>query len=372
MKTIVHVITSLGDGGAESLLYRVCYASRNDNLNHIVVSLKDSGKYGIFFHKIDIPVYCLNICSFTSLLIGFYKLYKILKHIKPDNVQTWLYHADFVGGICAKITKVPNIIWGIHNTTLKRGKSSYSTIFLVKILSILSYVIPDKIICCAYSALNYHLLHGYDKNKLVIIKNGYDTKLFYPSQSLRKSTRNRLGIGEFETVIGMVARNSPQKDYLNLLTALSLLKADKTDFRCLIVGKDVDKLLPIVKAKGLENRIELYPPVNEISEIYNALDIFVLSSAYGEASPNVIAEAMSCGIPCVATDVGDTKYIIGRFGAVVPAQNPQLLKMAINNMIKQKKNTEDWTKLKINVRNRIIENYSLDEMVSSYLTIWNR
>ena len=144
---VVHIITGLSDGGAEAVLYRLCLSDKSSN--HFVISLMDDNKYGSLFIDNGIPVYYLNMKLNVISLGGVIKLYRIIRKIKPDVVQTWMIHADFIGGIISRLAGIINVVWGVHHTTLVKGESKRSTMIIAKMNAILSRFVPTKIIYCA-------------------------------------------------------------------------------------------------------------------------------------------------------------------------------------------------------------------------------
>ena len=106
---ILHIISGLNDGGAESLLFN--FLSNSKTNIHYVISLKGYGKYGKLIEDKGIKTYYLNFSINISLISNFINLIKIITTIKPDIVQTWLYHADLVGGCAAYLANSRNIFW---------------------------------------------------------------------------------------------------------------------------------------------------------------------------------------------------------------------------------------------------------------------
>ncbi len=360
---VLHVITGLGDGGAEACLYRLINETHRIT-DHYVVALRSRDKYSKLLSQNGIPVFHLNIDSPLQIIKQSFDLYSLIKKINPDIIQTWLYHADFLGGILGKIAH-KKVIWGIHNTTLEFGKSSTTTILLVRILSLLSYFIPEKIISCSIASSNSHTALGYCKKKFITIHNGVDTNSFYQSHFLRNQFRTELKIQNSDLCIGMVARNDPQKDYSNFISALAELHAQNFPFKCVIAGSNTNQLQAKVKSKKLENNILILGQRKNIQALMNGLDLLVLSSAYGEACPNVLLEAMACGVPCVATNLGDCKYILGDTGVVVEPKNHQQLSQAICNL------AQNLSKeLSCQCMNRISQHFTLSKMVASYKKVW--
>lgn len=368
---IVHIITGLNNGGAEGVLYRLC--KRDKKHKHSVISLMDMGKYGPLLKNEGVEVSCLNMPQGRVTFSGLRQLYNLLKTTKPDAVQTWMYHADLIGGVIARSAGVKNIFWNIRHSVLEKGKSKRSTILIAKFCSWISPFIPKQIICCANKALEVHAKKGYQRNKMVVIGNGYELDKFTPNSQLALDTRDELLLNENVVLLGMVGRYDPLKDHTNLLAALSQLK-HQFDFKCLLVGKDLsatnNELISEIEKQELQSHVVLLEQRNDIPAIMNALDLHILSSS-SEAFPNVIAEAMACGTPCVSTDVGDAALIVGEAGWVVPAQDSRQLASAITQALTLKQDSLKWLELQNQARNRILEHFSIETMINKYHDVWN-
>jgi glycosyltransferase involved in cell wall biosynthesis len=369
---VLHIITSLNDGGAEALLYRMCKYDKSNN--HIVISLKDKQKYGLMLDKIGVDVYSLNFLNSKASIVGFYKLYQLIKQIKPDVIQTWLDHADLIGGIVGRLAGVKNIVWGVHHVELIKGESKLLTILVIKINSFLSHFIPYKIIYCAEESRKAQEKIGYKKSKGVVVLNGYDTESFTQNNLLERKLRNELSISEDTFLIGHVGRYDPLKDLSNLIEALALLHNRQFKFSAAIIGTDLDTnnldLVSMVNKNGLNEFVHLLGRRNDINDVMNGIDLFVLSSL-SEAFPNVLNEAMLCGTPCVTTNVGDAAYIVSDTGWVVPSRNSKLLADAISQASKEKQlNNARWLDKKDACRQRVINNFSLEKMVKNYNKVW--
>jgi len=369
---VLHIITSLGDGGAEALLYRMCRFDKEHN--HIVISIMDEQKYGPLLNEIGVVVHTLNFPKGKIKISGFFKLYRLIKQIKPDVVQTWLDHADMIGGIVARLAGIKNIVWGVHHTALVKGESKLSTIFISKINIFLSYFIPKKIIYCAQESKKAQEKIGYKKAIGVVVLNGYDIEGFTQNDSLSAEIRNDLCINADSFLIGHVGRYDPQKDLSNLIEAFALLNQKKLDFDAVIVGSNLDNnnhdLLSMLNKNGLSKVVHLLGRRDDINAIMNGIDLFVLSSK-SEAFPNVLNEAMLCGTPCVTTDVGDAGKIVRDTGWVVRPKDSEALANAIINASEEKESNKSiWLQRKIACRKRVVENFSLEKMVKEYKKVW--
>lgn len=369
---IVHIITGLNNGGAEAVLYRL--VTNDKKYKHIVVSLMDLGKYGPMLQDKNIEVICLNMPKGKITFYGLMTLYKTLKKIKPDIVQTWMYHADLLGGIVAKIAGVKKIFWNIRHTNLVVGQSSKATILVAKICAKLSSFVPQKIVCCANKSVEVHSKMGYNKAKMVVIGNGYELDKFYPNDKAKIKIHKELNL-KTDFIFGMVGRFDAQKNHKNLLEALSLIKKKNIDFKCLLVGTNMDSgnelLNEWIKEYEIEENLVLLGQRSDIPDIMNYLDLHILSSSFGEAFPNVLCEAMACGIPCVSTDVGDASIIVGKTGWIVHPKNSEELANAINISINEKnEKLEIWKARKIECRKHIEENFSIEKMLERYHDVW--
>jgi glycosyltransferase involved in cell wall biosynthesis len=365
---ILHVITGLNDGGAEGALYRLC---KNDKDNsHIVVSLLNGGKYEHKFKLINISTYSLKLNTTYGSLTCLYNFKKILNEIKPNVIQTWLYHADLFGGICAFIFGYRNIYWNIRNCNTSKKALKTTTRIVVYINSLLSHFIPKHIVSVSQNASLHHIKIGYQKDKFINIPNGYEFTESIMNLDYLESLKNKSSF-----LIGMVARYDPQKDHSNLLKSLLILKENKIVFHCLLVGTGMDNsnsyLVNEINKLNLNNYITLLGRRDDINNIMRILDLHVLSSL-GEAFPNVLVEAMSNETLCVSTDVGDASYIIGDFGWIVKPECPKNLANAIleaNNIFLNNRN--DWKKLCFLAKDFVVTRFSIEKMINNYSKMWN-
>lgn len=368
---IVHIITGLGDGGAEHALFKICkYDLKN---KHVVISLKDKGKYFSLLKKIGIEVYCLNLSFFSILKI--FSLIKLLKYLRPDLVQTWLVHADFIGSISAKLAGIKKIVWNIRYSNIEIGKAKLTTILIIKILSALSHIIPKCILIVSKKAKKIYEIKGYSKKKLVYIPNGYDLSILKTDIVLKRKFRKKIKINKKIPLIGNVARYDPQKDHLNLIKALALLNLKKINFFCVLVGSNIDKknyqIISQIKKLKISKKIRLLGQSKNINEVMNGLDVHVLSSSYGEGFPNVVAEAMACGTPSVVTDVGDSAYVVGNTGWIVKPNNHIELARVIEKSLDEM-GTAKWNRRCKNARLRIRNKFSINTVIKIYSRIWKK
>ena len=368
---VTHVITGLNDGGAEAVLYRLC---KHDQLNHHhVVSLSGLGKYGLMLEALGVSVSTLNMSPGWPSMLAFIRLLRLLRLHKPDVIQTWMYHGDLFGGLAARIVGIRSVVWGIHHTTLEQDKSKKTTIWVAKLLARLSWWLPAKIIVCAQSAMDVHEALGYDRAIMRFIPNGYDLADFMPKPVEARALRAEWVAEPDISLIGTVGRYDPQKDHANLLQALAILHSRKIPLRCVLVGTNLDddnqELIEQIQNLGLEEMVILLGRRTDIAAVMSALDVHVLPSAYGEAFPNVVAEAMACETPCVVTDVGDAAYIVGDTGWIVPPRDAGALANALANALIASQQA-NWQERCVLARKYIEEKFGIQRMVTAYSELW--
>lgn len=370
---VLHVITGLGDGGAEAVLYRLCLFDKDNH--HIVISLMDEGKYGPLLEQAGINVECLGLSSFKTILKTLINLRSRIKSHRPDVVQTWMFHGDLVGGISARLAGVRNVVWGVHHTTLVKGESKRSTILIAKMNAFLSHFIPKKIIYCAEKSREVQESIGFDKSKGTVTHNGYDICNFKPDFAARLAFRKELGVSEDVFLIGHVGRFSPYKDYPTLFKAFNQVAQKRVSAKFVLVGSGLDEknteLLDLIPSWLNKDNLYLLDRRADIPYVMNGIDLFVLSSTT-EAFPNVLNEAMACSTPCVTTDVGDASVIVDATGWIADSGKPEQLADAIELAVEEsEKNSCAWAKRKDETRNRIVENFSIEKMMISYQKVWS-
>lgn len=369
---ILHVITSLNEGGAEAVLVSLCSKSKSD-FEHVVVSMTSGGKYKALLLNENILVEELGMNPGSLDFSALIKLTRLIRYHKPDIVQTWMYHSNLIGSIAARLAGVRKVLWSIHNNALVRGVDKSSTILVSKLCSWLSFFVPKRIIYCARSSSKTHEKLSYNSKVSHLIHNGYDIEKFFPNSSLRSQFRESVGCQPRNLLIGFVGRFSPAKDHENLFSALEQNKREGMKFKCCLAGQGISRnnneLTSLIDKHNLSNEIILLGSRSDVERVMNGLDIHVLPSVT-EAFPNVLCEAMACGTPCISTDVGDARLIISRTGWIVPKSDSKSLADALSQASLEAESPGEWEQRRQNCRERIVRNYSIDSMVLAYTNVW--
>ncbi len=368
---VVHIIGGLGQGGAETVMYRLLTHSTS-RFEHTVISLTDAGVFGPRLQQANIEVISLGMSSGRVSWSALKALYRVLKQLRPDVVQTWMYHADLIGGVIARLAGVRKVVWGIRNSGAHLERTSRAVRLSAWLCARLSGLVPAAIVACANDAAERHQKKGYAAAKMQVIPNGYDVARWSSDAATRIKLRAQLGISLNTPLLGAVARWHPLKDHANLIDAFSKVAQTHPQARLTLVGDGMDsantELMELLRQHGVEAQVLLLGRRDDIPAVMNALDIHVLSSC-AEGFPNVVAEAMAVGAANVVTDVGDAAYIVDAFGWVAPPRDPAALAHSLGEAICALGSPAMAVRLQKG-RERVQTKFSLGAMVSRYEGLW--
>ena len=369
---IVHLATGLGMGGAEMTLLSLLANLDRAEFENEVVSLSTDDPLGKRIRRLGVPVRALGMKPGAPSPAGFFRLAAHLRRSRPDLIQTWMYHADFLGALAAPLAGNPPVVWNLRVTLADIRELKPATRLVVRVNAWLSHRIPKRIVCCAETARDHHVAIGYDRARMTVIPNGFDLSGFAPDPAARTYLRASLGLPPETLLVGMAARFHPQKDHQNFVQAATFLHAEMPEVRFVLWGKDVDarnaKLSNWVDEAGLHGVVHLLGLRADAAELTSSLDLATLTSAYGEAFPRVLGEAMACGVPCVSTDVGDASAILGETGRVVPARNPQALAQAWGALLRLP--PAERQALGAAGRKRVETSFRVEKMAAAYAGLY--
>lgn len=333
---ILQVIIGLEVGGAEMMLKRLVDAHADSSwCHHSVVSLTGLGEVGRQLRARGVEVTALDMRSLVDAPRILLRLWQLIRREGPDVVQTWMYHADLLGGIAARMAGNRHVIWGVRTTDVGSGNNRATTT-VMRLCAWLSTRIPHTIVCAAEAARRVHADAGYDRSKMVVIQNGFEPTAPASARVTRADARAALGIPGAAAVVGVVGRFNAAKDHENFVRAAGMVAHRDVHVRFLMVGRNVDsdnpELARWIAATGHADRFLLLGERSDVNVCLAAMDVFCLSSR-SEGFPNVVGEAMAMAIPCVTTDVGDAAILVGDTGTVVAKESPAQLADAISAML---------------------------------------
>jgi glycosyltransferase involved in cell wall biosynthesis len=355
---IVHVITGLGTGGAEMMLTKTVLALEHLGFRNHVAALVSGGALAERLRAAGVPVTELGLrLEARRSFEAFIGLVRLLRRERPQVVQTWLYHADLLGTVAARVARVPRLAWNLRCSDMDLRHYGRMTRLVLRCLAWLS-PLPDLIISNSHAGLEVHRRLGYRPRRSEVVPNGFDFDRFQPDASVRAAVRRELGLPESAPIIINVARVDPMKDHPTLLAAFAKVRAVRGDARLLLVGRRTERLPSVSGVIALGER-------TDVERLLAAADAFSLNSKFGEGFPNALGEAMACGLPCVVSDVGDCAAIVGDSGRVVAPGDPEALATALLALL-----SPAGRDLGLRARDRAAANFQMPAIAARYAAIY--
>lgn len=379
---ILHLITTLDVGGSEMMLLKLLSFMDSDHFSNHVVSLTNVGSVGQKIMAQGIPVHALNMPGGRLTLGGLFNLWWLLHSIRPTILQSWLYHADLLGLVFGKLGRIGNICWNVRCSYMDVEKYRRSTKWTIRLCTLLSSF-PQAVITNSGAAQQFHINLGYKVKRWEVIPNGFDLNKFNSDKIAKQRIVAELGLADhLKTkdrekegdkknqnsilLIGFIARYDPMKDHSTLIKAARFLLEDRRNVHFVLAGRDVTwENSPLARQipDVWKGHFHLLGERNDVEKITAGLDI-ASSVSYGEGFPNTIGEAMSCGVPCVVTDVGDSARIVGDTGRVIPSKNPDALAKAWKELIDL--GDEGRKRLGLAARKRVADHFELSQIARKY------
>lgn len=366
---ILHIIPSLGRGGAEAMLVSlVANLTRFSVFEHVILSMLTTNEFQKELTEAGVKVYGLGLKSAKDAFLpgSFFKLRKLVKQIQPSIIQGWMYHGNLAAYFCGH----KPFLFSVHSSLDALENEKWLTNHIIKRSAFLSRKAHRVIYCSDYSR-RQHISIGYSKNNSLFIPNGFNTSFFKPDPLAEKRIKEHFKISKDAVLFGQLARYHPIKNHKGLLESFSKVIRHYKEVRLLLVGSGCDEdngeLKNIIKQHGLKDHVLLLGMRKDVNSILPGLDALI-SPSFAEAFPIVLGEAMSCGILCIATDVGDSAKIVSNTGFIIPPANPEALTdsiMKVANMSKKDRYT-----LGNNARQHILDNYRLEVIAKKYEAVY--
>ena len=364
---VCFLIGTLNVGGAERQLVELVRHLNKEQFTITVVVLRNEGALRDDVRACDgVRLISLDQHRRWDLLRSTTKLQQLLKRENPKIIHAFLPGANFFAFWVGSLLGKKRMIWSIRASYLDLSAYSWPIKLLIPLNARLSKWI-DCIVYNSQAGRKYHEARGYTGRRALVIPNGIDTECFSPQPHIREQERQKLGLSNDTPVIGMVGRIDRNKDHHTFLEAASILHETMPETRFLLIGEGDEKLLQQLMKKmdelDLDRVVYWLGFRNDIPRLLSSLDVNT-STSIGEGFPNVVAEAMACGVPCVVTDVGDSAVIVGDTGIVVPSREPQALATAWKNVLQM--SFDERCRLGEKARSRIVDNFSLEKVITMY------
>jgi len=370
---IIHIISGLSIGGAEIMLYKLLSITDKRKFTPIVIALAaGSDEMKDRIEALDIPVYSLGIKrSSLFSLFRFLKLIRLMREHKPDIIQGWMYHGNLAAALVSIFTPGhPAIVWHILHSLYDLCYEKRSTRWVIRLNRLFSRN-PKAIIYNSNLSRKQHEKFGFNTNRSQMIPNGIELQKFVLSSERIQNIRSSLNTPFSALIVGHVARFHPMKDHKGFLQAAVQVLQHFPGVHYILAGRDITKkntILQEIIPDEIEHQFHLLGERNDIPDLMGIMDIYCQSS-WSEAWPTVLGEAMAAGVPCVATDVGDSKEIIGETGTVVSPRDVDALTAGIEKLIMM--TPEQRQTLGEAARARIKENYDLDKIIDQYASLYS-
>jgi len=360
---VLHLISTLDIGGAEMNLLRLVQGISKRYESH-VVSLTSIGPLGERIRELGTDVQALGMKKGLPDPRGVIRLARIVRRFNPHVIQSWMYHANLLGLITAY--RIP-LVWNIRCSDMDLRRYGRIYRWTVKAGALFS-PLPDAVVVNSIAGKNFHGSLGYSPRTWTVIHNGFDTAVYRPDESSRRSVRKQLGIPDAAPVIGLMNRYDPMKDHATFFRAATLLSSMDATVHFILAGRGVSEENPalssLMSMMPHAGHVHLLGEQRDVPRLLNAFDIATSSSSYGEGLPNAIGEAMATGIPCVVTDAGDSALLVGDTGIVVPKRDPEALCAAWQRLLDA--GPDSRRAMGERARKRIMDHYSLQAMINRY------
>jgi glycosyltransferase involved in cell wall biosynthesis len=358
-RKILFVTAGLRGGGAEAMLARLATARPGVAEEITIASLLPAEAHLERLEAAGVKVVELRFNQAHGIALGLFKLARLIADNRPDIVQGWMYHGDLAALVALGLSgrrRQTRLIWSIRCSAMDWRSYGVGLALVVKACALLSRW-PDVVTANSTTGLKSHLVLGYCPRRAEVIANGIDVNEFRPNAGARSAVRSELGIPDDATVLAHVARVDAMKDHGSFLAAMAALP----DLSAWLIGTGTENLRAPRNVLRFGRR-------HDVPRLLAAADVVVSSSRFGEGFSNVLAEGMACGLPAVATNVGDAKLIIGDTGLIVPPESPVALAAAIREMAAESAAARAERGRK--ARARIVENFAMERAIERYVDLY--
>ena len=362
MSRVLHVVSGLGTGGAETYLARLAPQLASRGVEQHVVSLSGEGPTADDLHRAGIPLSLIKLRGAPVLAV--HALLALKRQIKPDIVQGWMYHGDLLATIAHRFAYSGpcKLYWGVRCSDMDLQRYTRQLRLVVRACTLASRL-PDLIIANSDAGMQAHRALGYRAKQWEVIHNGVDLNRFKPDPALRHAVRAELN-ADSQTVLAFhVARVDPMKGHEVLFEAIKRLASEGNwaNVRIVLVGQGTNHL-------NLPDGVVALGARKDVARLLSGGDIIVSSSVFGEGYPNALAEGMATGLIPVATDVGDSAQLIDGLSRPVPANSAEDLAAALLDAARLVRS--ERSDLRQQIRARMGSAFSFEASVDTFARLY--
>jgi glycosyltransferase involved in cell wall biosynthesis len=358
---IMFLVRSLGMGGAERQLVTLAtgLAARGHGVR--VTTCYEPGVLATDLEQHDVALSSLHQTGALALLGPLGRLRDEVRRWQPDILHGYMPTSNLLSAL-ATDRNGPRLVWGVRASAIEwadYGLLARASFGLTRLMARRA----NLIIANSEAGRRFHAAENYPTDRMIVIPNGIDVDRFRPDGEARVAMRAAWQLPVNAVVIGAVARLDPMKDHATLLRAFAASRAflGRAVLVCAGGGSDEKRreLGAMAEALGIGDQVRWLDANGPVERLYPAFDVHTSASAFGEGFSNAVAEAMACGVPCVATDVGDAASLLGDTGVLVPARDPAALAAGWQRLL-----SDDHRRLGALARERIVSEFSAERLVS--------
>ena len=363
---VLFLIRSLARGGAERQLVALAAAMRRAGRDVSVACFYSGGAFQRDLVEAGVPVIDLRKRGRWDVAGFLWRLFRAFRDNNPDIVHGYLTVGNLLSLLAKLVDRRTRVVWGVRSSYIDRDRYDRMSRLTFRFSRRLSRL-ADGIIVNSWAGAAHHASLGYPRARITVVPNGIDTQRFRFDAGGRARVRGGWNVPDGAVLVGLVGRLDPMKDHPTFLKAAATLAARDPRWRFVCIGAGggseyARSLATLADSLGLRDRLTWAGPQDDMPAVYSALDI-AASTSYGEGFPNTVAEAMACGRPCAATDVGDSARIVGGCGTVVAARDPAAFAASLEAMRALLADCEEGSGLHALARRRIEDGFALEALL---------
>lgn len=353
------------------MLFRYLRANGNAAANHLVVSVMSKGPVAAMLDSLGVEVIDLGVAGAADIPRAVARLAALFVRRPPAVVHGWMYHGSLVATLALLLGRHSRVglVWGIHHSLADPANEKRMT---RTVLTALRQLAPraDAITYCSREAARQHSAFGLSSARARFVPNAIDTDEFHPDPAAQARLRTVASVPNDRLIVGCVGRTHPMKDHAGFAQVIAMLVQRGIDMHGVLIGDGQPEgdAMRVAAAAGVADRLTALPARGDLPTLVPGFDVYLLSSAWGEALPLAVAEAMASGVPAAVTDVGDCAWLVGSTGRVCPPRRPDLLADEVQDLLLLSK--EERAEVSTACRVRIMQMLSMAEYVANHAELY--